>query len=315
VKNTISVSVGILRHKNGSYLISLRKKALSFPGLWEFPGGKIEHGEQPIQALKRELYEEVGVKIGTNFLPIIHFTHEYSDVIVDLHAYSIDDWEGSPNSCEGQKLRWVTQEELIDTQMPDANRAIKLALTLPNLSLITPDFYGDESSYLKQLKICLNRGVKLVQLRMPGSSTACITSIAKGALAMCKIHQAKLLINNESSLVQRLGADGLHLPSSILRGLSERPVEKVFLLSTSCHNRSEVEHANKLGVDFGYISPVEHPSSHKSQSILGWESASELAKLADFPVFALGGLNKNDIQRSGQLGFQGVSMVTALWKE
>jgi 8-oxo-dGTP diphosphatase len=315
VKTLVSVSVGVLHQKSGLYLIALRNANRSFSGCWEFPGGKIEYGESPVQALKRELYEEVGVKIGTGHFPLINFTHEYADFIVDMHVYSIEEWHGSPIGCDGQKLMWVTLEELLSTKMPAANRSIKLALSLPTTSLITPDFDGDESSYLNQLETCLRSGVKLVQLRMSESSTVCVARVAKAALVMCKSYEAKLLINNESALVQQLGADGVHLPSSILRVLNERPVPQQFLLSTSCHNKSEVVHANKMGVDFGYVCPVKHPFSHESQSVLGWDSAAKLASLATFPVFALGGLNRNDIKRAGQLGFQGVSMVTALWKE
>lgn len=315
MKELLSVSVGVIRQKHGLYLLSLRNKDRSFSGLWEFPGGKIEPGESAVQALTRELYEEVGIKVSAEPIPLINFKYEYSDFIVDMHVYRLEEWEGSPISREGQQLMWVTLEELLSSKMPAANQSIKLALRLPNTSLITPDFDGDELSYLNQLEVCLSNGVKLVQLRMPGSSQVCVARIAREALGLCRNHMATLLINNEPSLVRELHADGLHLPSYILKGLSERPISEQSLLSTSCHNKSEVAHANKIGVDFGYISPIKKPFSHDSSSTLGWEAAAELASLATFPVFALGGLNKGDTKRAGKLGFQGVSMVTALWRE
>jgi 8-oxo-dGTP diphosphatase len=315
MKELVSVSVGVIGQKHGSYLLSLRNKPRSFSGLWEFPGGKIETGESGVEALTRELYEEVGIKVSVEAIPLINFKYEYSDFIVEMHVYRLEEWEGSPISCEGQQLMWVTLEELLSTKMPDANDAIKSALRLPKTCLITPDFEGDELSYLNQLQVCLSNGVKLVQLRMPGSSQVCVARIAREALALCRNHMATLLINNEPSLVDELHADGLHLPSYILKDLSERPISEQSLLSTSCHNKSEVAHANKVGVDFGYICPINKPFSHDSPSILGWEAAAELASLANFPVFALGGLKKGDTEHAGNLGFQGVSMVTALWRE
>jgi 8-oxo-dGTP diphosphatase len=315
MKELVSVSVGVIGQKHGSYLLSLRNKPRSFSGLWEFPGGKIETGESGVEALTRELYEEVGIKVSVEPIPLINFKYEYSDFIVEMHVYRLEEWEGSPISCEGQQLMWVTLEELLSTKMPDANDAIKSALRLPKTCLITPDFEGDELSYLNQLQVCLSNGVKLVQLRMPGSSQVCVARIAREALALCRNHMATLLINNEPSLVDELHADGLHLPSYILKDLSERPISEQSLLSTSCHNKSEVAHANKVGVDFGYICPINKPFSHDSPSILGWEAAAELASLANFPVFALGGLKKGDTEHAGNLGFQGVSMVTALWRE
>ena len=75
---TLQVAVGVIKNADGRILISLRDKSLHQGGLWEFPGGKIESGETPEQALARELNEELAITVIAS-TPLINIKHQYPD--------------------------------------------------------------------------------------------------------------------------------------------------------------------------------------------------------------------------------------------
>ena len=119
-KNWIPVSAGILI-KNGMILVGQRPENHTLAGLWEFPGGKIELGESPEQALARELEEELGVVAEIGDLKIA-CTHSYSDVGIIILFYEVLFWKGEPKTKHHINLKWVKPAELPSMKIPDANR-------------------------------------------------------------------------------------------------------------------------------------------------------------------------------------------------
>ena len=109
--NQLHVAAGILRDSSGRILITERLCDGPFDGLWEFPGGKIADGETSIQALIRELAEELGIKVVTSQL-FMELHHEYPDRIVDIEFFLVTSWSGTPAGLEGQGLRWVLPSDL-----------------------------------------------------------------------------------------------------------------------------------------------------------------------------------------------------------
>jgi 8-oxo-dGTP diphosphatase len=119
-KNWIPVSAGLLI-KDGMILVGQRPENHTLAGLWEFPGGKIELGESPEQALARELNEELGIIAEVGELKIA-CTHSYSDVGIIILFYEILFWKGEPKTKHHLNLKWVTPSELPTMKIPDANR-------------------------------------------------------------------------------------------------------------------------------------------------------------------------------------------------
>jgi 8-oxo-dGTP diphosphatase len=105
------VAAGILRDSSGRLLITERLCDGPFNGLWEFPGGKIAAGEDPRDALKRELAEELGIEV-TSSRPFMDLHHVYPDRTVDLEFFVVTGWRGDPSGLEGQQIRWVKPGEL-----------------------------------------------------------------------------------------------------------------------------------------------------------------------------------------------------------
>lgn len=119
-KNWIPVSAGILK-KDNLILVGQRPENHTLAGLWEFPGGKIELGESPEQALARELNEELGIIAEVGELRIA-CTHSYSDVGIIILFYEVLFWKGEPKTKHHINLKWVTPAELPKMNIPDANR-------------------------------------------------------------------------------------------------------------------------------------------------------------------------------------------------
>jgi 8-oxo-dGTP diphosphatase len=115
--------VTALMRKNGKILLGLRPKGESLAGAWEFPGGKIDQGESPETALKRELKEELDIEAEIGPLRLVH-THSYGERGVLLLFYDVHFWKGEPKTVYHEDLRWAPPQELEKLQIPEANRNI-----------------------------------------------------------------------------------------------------------------------------------------------------------------------------------------------
>ena len=118
----ILVSAVALIDRDGRVLIAQRPEGKSMAGLWEFPGGKIEGGETPEQALIRELYEELGIETWSSCLaPLTFASHRYNEFHLLMPLFVCRKWDGTPKSKEGQNLKWVYVNKLKDFPMPAAD--------------------------------------------------------------------------------------------------------------------------------------------------------------------------------------------------
>jgi 8-oxo-dGTP diphosphatase len=103
-------------------LIAQRPEGRSMAGLWEFPGGKVETGERPEEALIRELKEELGITVKEACLaPLTFASHTYENFQLLMPLYVCRRWEGMVTPLEGQQLTWVRPTKLKDYPMPPAD--------------------------------------------------------------------------------------------------------------------------------------------------------------------------------------------------
>ena len=119
-KNWIPVVAGLLK-KDSKILIGQRPENHTLAGLWEFPGGKIELGETPEEALARELNEELGIEAAVGELKLA-CSHSYGDVGILILFYEILFWKGEPKTQHHVQLEWILPSELATKKIPDANR-------------------------------------------------------------------------------------------------------------------------------------------------------------------------------------------------
>ncbi|MEO8667586.1 MAG: 8-oxo-dGTP diphosphatase MutT [Bauldia sp.] len=114
---------------DGRVLIAQRPEGKAMAGLWEFPGGKVEAGEAPEDALVRELREELGIETKEACLaPLTFASHRYPDFHLLMPLYICRRWQGTPRGDEGQSLKWVRPRDLREFPMPPADEPLIASL-------------------------------------------------------------------------------------------------------------------------------------------------------------------------------------------
>jgi 8-oxo-dGTP diphosphatase len=121
VKRLLVAAVALI-DKDGRVLLAQRPEGKALAGLWEFPGGKVEEGERPEEALVRELKEELSIDVTESCLaPLTFASHAYPDFHLLMPLYVCRRWKGLVQALEGQQLKWVRPRDMKDYPMPPAD--------------------------------------------------------------------------------------------------------------------------------------------------------------------------------------------------
>lgn len=307
MSHTLQVAVAIIKNTAGEILLSYRHEHLHQGNLWEFPGGKFEAGENAEQALLRELHEELNLVVE-QASPTLVVEHQYPEQHVQLHVWTVTRFSGEVVSCHGQKIRWVRPEELMDYTFPDANQTIITAARLPGYYAILAGRKPSDTE--RKLQTMLGNGIRLVQLRTKDFTSAELQATLETCYPLCQDADAKLLLNSDLQQSAQLQCDGVHLTSRHLLALKQRPAVSGWL-AASCHCRSELLHAQAIGVDFAVLAPVNKTSSHPDAIPLTWQGFSDLVAVVNIPVYALGGMKVTDLLQANQAGGQGIAGISA----
>lgn len=107
----LHVMAGVMLDAAGRVLLAQRPTGKHLAGLWEFPGGKLEPGESAVDALARELREELGIEL-MQAEPLVRVPWLYGESGLLLDAWLILQWRGSPQSLEGQALQWLPPAQI-----------------------------------------------------------------------------------------------------------------------------------------------------------------------------------------------------------
>jgi len=311
----LHVAAAVILDQAGRVLIAKRPEHLHQGGLWEFPGGKIEAGESVEDALQRELTEEVSL-FATKTRPFIRIHHDYPDKKVLLDVWLVEEFTGEAYGVEGQDIRWIERERLQEYRFPAANAPIVRAAQLPSRYLITPEPGKPEQwdGYLTGLRHSIQQGVSLLQFRAKSLSHSVYRELAENVIAIGHENKCRVLLNAKPELALELGADGVHMTSSLLDTMSRRPLPDSYLVAASCHNRHELDKAMGVQCDFAVLGPVKQTLSHPEQEALGWAQFRYLTDTSILPVYALGGMNESDLGDAWRHGAQGVAAIRSFWK-
>lgn len=336
-KKTIHVAVGMIINAQGQLLLGNRPADKPWPGWWELPGGKIEAGESVIEALTRELDEELGIQV-THCTPWVSYLHEYPKNFVHLSFCRVTQWHGTATGREGQALAWVEPEGPINIGpvLPATEPPLRW-LQLPSRYLLS--HIGEASQlneWLHRLDAALRSGIRLVQFREPEWEATASSADQREALktaflktlALCHQFGAQCLINSVHPKEWWSLADGVHLRATDARHLASQVatpltadiahadpavgVANSALVAVSAHNEDDIAAAIALNASFVVIGHVLATPSHPNETPLGWERFQELAQAAGRPAFAIGGQSEQHFAQATQASAHGIAGIRQL---
>ncbi len=308
---SVHVVAGVISDARGRILLARRTEGRDLAGLWEFPGGKVDPGETPEQALVRELREELDIEARVGE-PVIAVPQQYPHKRLRLDVRRIAAWTGTLKGLDGQALVWVPEHKLASYAMPDADRPVVAALRDPPHYLITPEPGDDDARWLSTLRKALDAGVRRVQLRAYDTEQLRWRRLVERATAHARDAGAEVLVNGDVAMAAALGI-GVHLRASQLNALSARPLSRPLPVIASCHSHEELSRAQALDCDAAVLGPILATSSHPGEPGIGWERFAEMRERVAMPIYAIGGMTRDHVPLARSHGAQGIAAIRDLW--
>jgi 8-oxo-dGTP diphosphatase len=317
----LHVVAGVLQDAQGRVLLARRPAGKADAGLWEFPGGKVEPGESPLDALRRELHEELGLRVldGVPLICVpVAWTDAGASIRLRLDTWAIRAFEGDPVAHEHDALAWVALDDLGRYPMPPADRPVVAALREPDRLLVTPE-PGDgpeaETAWLAAIDAALGTGLRRVHLRLADASKR--RRLARELATRCRAAGVGLWVHGDAPLATELGV-GLHWRAGQLRdagaeALTRRHREAGGRVCAAVHDAEELALASGVGVDDLLLGPVKPTTTHPGQPGLGWDTFERLRAQTALPAYALGGVGPEDLGEARRHGAQGVAGIRAFW--
>ncbi len=298
----VEVAAAVIERADGSFLLAQRPAGKVYAGWWEFPGGKVEAGEPAAAALARELHEEIGIEVVKAY-PWVSRVHVYEHAVVMLHFYRVVEWRGEPHAREGQALAWQRLGEPVLEPMLPANGPVLASLALPLEYAITDAESLGLDGMLAYAELRLQQGLRMIQVRDKALPER--DFLIRELVERAGKHGARVLVNSGPA------ADGIHYTAAQLMTLKSRPLQA--LSGASCHTVQELDRAMAIGLDFAVLGPVRATATHPGAKTLGWEGFARIAANASIPVYAIGGLTREDLDNAREAGGHGLAMIRGSW--
>ena len=306
----VRVAVAVLQRPDGRVLLAQRLPGTPYPGYWEFPGGKLEAGESPLAALARELDEELGIEI-VRAAPWLVQRYAYAHAHVELNFFRVFAWRGEPRGRMGQAIAWQAPGAFDVTPLLPANAAILRSLELPPIYGISMAEDLGEEVFLRRAQTAIADGLRLIQLREKSWPVERLRRLADRLLPIARAAGARVLLNGDQALALRFGCAGVHWTATALQRATARP--EGMLCAASCHDSAELARAAELGLDFAVLGTVATTPSHPDAQPLGWARVAELLRATPLPVYAVGGLTRDDLDTAVAHGAHGIALRRAAW--
>lgn len=238
-----------------------------------------------------------------------------------LHVARIDNWTGAPAGQEGQEVQWRAQNTLDEVELLPATNVILAALNLPPLYIVTPPIGRGRNARQSWFE-ALDRALRthagesakaFLRLRQPQLDDDDYAELAKRVIEHARRQRARVLLDRSVSLVERLGAAGLHCSTRRAARMDKRPIGQGYWFGVSTHDADELAHAADIGADFATLSPVAATETHPETAPMGWPGFEEARGEAALPVYALGGMRPDDLATARDHYAQGVAGIRGFW--
>lgn len=303
------VAAAVIERPDGAFLLAQRPEGKPYPGYWEFPGGKIEEGEDARAALARELKEELDIEVRESS-PWITRVYAYTHATVRLHFFRVTAWNGEPKPLEDQAISWQRVEAPDVSPMLPANAPVLAALALPAVMIVSNAAEVGIDEWIRRLAERVVEEKLLVQIREKGMQRLRVQHLLSRALARAQPFGSRVVVNSNCGIFPQ--AEGVHLTAAALIATNARP--DALLVGASCHDARELEHAARLGVDYVVVGTLKKTASHAHSTALGWERFEELVLGLPMPVYAIGGLRRADLAEARRRGAHGVAVLSAAFE-
>jgi 8-oxo-dGTP diphosphatase len=302
------VAAGVIE-RPGEFLLAKRPQGKPYPGYWEFPGGKIEPGEDARAALVRELREELGIEVR-EATPWITRVYMYTHATVRLHFFRVTAWDGDPQPLEDQAIEWQPLTAPGVAPMLPANAPVLAALALPEVMVISDAAAHGIEAWVRALGARAAGERMLVQVREKAFNRQQVQHLLSRTLAHAAPFGSRVVVNSDCGAFPQGG--GVHMTSQALMEASARP--RAALAGASCHDEAQLAQAGRLGLDYAVLGPVRETASHPGVAGMGWERFAELARHRPMPIYALGGLSRADLAEARRHGAHGVALLRAAFQ-
>lgn len=300
-KPNIHVAIAVLCHRR-KVLVGWRNAGQHQGNKHEFPGGKVELGETPEQACRREIFEEVGIGIQ-DWFAFDHIVHDYDDIVVNLHVFRAF-VEDNQLSLIQRPWIWVEHEQLKTLNFPKANTSIIERLVWPPYIKISTNLSDLKQSAINESMLFYWR---------PESKD--IDVIQRQLKNLSQTQFGRLILNID--LWQQLDRHTqqaiatIHLKQHQLSTLHKAQLPLGKRVIAACHDQSALKQAEQLGCDAVFLSPVLETLSHPNSPTLGWDTFSQYAKEMHVLVFALGGMTMSSLALARQHHAYGIAGIRA----
>lgn len=332
MQSVVDVAVAVI-HFGDNYLLGFRNASQHQGNRYEFIGGKIEAKESPKQGLVREVAEEIGLDISQNLaIKMGVIRHDYADKgklekSVALHIFKVGviqaqfDSLQSEQGAEGQAITWVNKTDLLANKypLPDANARILDWLTLHDTIFISQSLanFRDEPAFIDFYIEKLPQNAFFYHRPQTDNSTnfLLIENLLKHRADLTPIIQWQIY----HQLIEKmdLAKAMVHLNHQQLITLDFGTLPKELRYFASCHDKNSLSKINELAKSHTvmgcFLSPVKATPTHPNEQGMGWQAFGELAEFSDVPVFALGGVEQDDLPiawEHGAVGVAGIRLIS-----
>jgi 8-oxo-dGTP diphosphatase len=303
------VAAAVIERADGTFLLAQRPAGKPYAGYWEFPGGKIEADEDARAALARELREELGIEVR-DATPWITRVYAYTHATVRLHFFKVTAWDGEPQRLEDQDIKWQRVEAPDVAPMLPANSPVLAALALPAVMIVSDAARMGIEAWIGKLGERAIDEKVLVQIREKSFNSQQVQHVLSRALVRAEPFGSRVVVNSDCGSYPQ--CDAIHLTAKALMQSTARPAQA--LVGASCHDEHELDHAEKIGVDYAVVGPVKPTASHPGVAPMGWEGFAALAHDRPMPIFAIGGLARADLAEARRQGAHGVALLSAAFE-
>lgn len=306
----VRVAAAVILRPDGQVLLAERPRGKAYAGYWEFPGGKLEPGETAREALVRELYEELGLLVR-DAAPWLVRCHVYPHADVELNFFRVFAWEGEPVGRDGQAFRWQVPGQIDAGPLLPANTAVLRALELPTVYGIATVPGTGTRAPIDRIRRALDGGLRMIGVRGGGATRDAQRYLADALLAVAAPYRARIVLDGDEADAQAWGCAGVRWDAARLARATARPPR--LLCGASCRGAADVARAGALGLDFAVLGPVLSATSRSAAAPLGWQGLERQVAGATLPVFAQGGLGREDLATAIACGAHGVALLRRAW--